>query len=130
MKKSSKVMLVFACIFATLTALLLGMQLFVEICSMNLLFQEGSTFGDALGGIFIYIYSILFGSGAIAGAIATIPFDIVLLKNEGKKWYALALLIFSICAIITAVVMFFMLPMISEAINNNSSSSVPSSSAY
>ena len=129
MKKSSKVMLVFACIFATISALCLGAQLFVEICSMNLLFKEGTTFGDALGGIFIYIYSILFGIGAIAGAIVTIPFDIVIFKNEGKKWYSLVFLIFSIAAIVTAVVFFFMLPLASQAINN-SSSSISSSSAY
>ena len=129
MKKSSKVMLVFACIFATLSALFLGAQLFVEICSMNLLFKEGSTFGDALGGIFIYIYSIMFGIGAIAGAVAAIPFDIVLFKNEGKKWYALALLIFCVCAIVTAVVFFFMLPAISQVMDN-SSSSISSSASY
>ena len=120
-------MLVFACIFATLSALFLGAQLFVEICSMNLLFKEGSTFGDALGGIFIYIYSIMFGIGAIVGAVAAIPFDIVLFKNEGKKWYALALLIFCVCAIATAVIFFFMLPAISQVMDN-SSSSISSSS--
>ncbi len=129
MKKSSKVMLVFACIFATISALCLGMQLFVEICSMNLLFKEGSTFGDALGGIFVYIYSILFGIGAIAGAVVAVPFDIVLFKNEGKKWYSLALLIFCACAIVTAVIFFFMLPTVSQVMENNSSS-ISSSASY
>lgn len=130
MTKTNKVMLVFACIFATLTAILLTGQILIELWSMGLLFGKDADLGSAIGGIFIFIYSIMFGAAAIVGAVVTLPFDIVLLKSNGKKWYSLALLIFSIAAIVTAIVFFFMLPMVSEAVSRSSSSSIPSSSSY
>lgn len=129
MTKTSKVMLVFACIFVTLAFSLFAIQAYVELCSMGILFKGETTFGDAIGGIFIYIYSILLGIVAIAAAVASLPFEIVLLKNVGKKWYSLTLLIVSIAVVVSAVLFFFLLPMVSEAVNN-SSSSVPSTSSY
>lgn len=129
MTKTSKVMLVFACIFVTLAFSLFAFQAYVELCSMGILFKGETTFGDAIGGIFIYIYSILLGIVAIAAAVASLPFEIVLLKNVGKKWYSLTLLIVSIAVVVSAVSFFFLLPLVSEAVNN-SSSSVPSTSSY
>ena len=129
MTKTSKVMLVFACIFVTLAFSLFAIQAYVELCSMGILFKGETTFGDAIGGIFIYIYSILLGIIAIAAAVASLPFEIVLLKNVGKKWYSLTLLIVSIAVVVSAVLFFFLLPMVSEAVNS-SSSSVPSTSSY
>lgn len=129
MTKTSKVMLVFACIFVTLAFSLFAFQAYVELCSMGILFKGETTFGDAIGGIFIYIYSIMLGIAAIVAAVASLPFEIVLLKNVGKKWYSLTLLIVSIAVVVSAVLFFFLLPMVSEAVNN-SSSSVPSTSSY
>ena len=129
MTKTSKVMLVFACIFVTLAFSLFAFQAYVELCSMGILFKGETTFGDAIGGIFIYIYSIMLGIAAIVAAVASLPFEIVLLKNVGKKWYSLTLLIVSIAVVVSAVLFFFLLPMVSEAVSN-SSSSVPSTSSY
>ena len=129
MTKTSKVMLVFACIFVTLAFSLFAIQAYVELCSMGILFKGETTFGDAIGGIFIYIYSIMLGIAAIVAAVASLPFEIVLLKKVGKKWYSLTLLIVSIAVVVSAVLFFFLLPMVSEAVSN-SSSSVPSTSSY
>ena len=132
MTKTSKVMLVFACIFVTLAFSLFAFQAYVELCSMGLLFGGDNTFGDAIGGIFIFIYSIMLGIAAIVAGVASLPFEIVLLKGVGKKWYSLTLLIVSIATIVSAVVFFFLLPAVSQAINNatSSSSSIPSTSSY
>ena len=132
MTKTSKVMLVFACIFVTLAFSLFAFQAYVELCSMGILFKGETTFGDAIGGIFIYIYSILLGIAAIVAGVVSLPFEIILLKGVGKKWYSLTLLIVSIATIVSAVVFFFLLPAVSEAINNatSSSSSIPSTSSY
>ena len=129
MTKTSKVMLVFACIFVTLALSLFAFQAYVELCSMGILFKGETTFGDAIGGIFIYIYSILLGIAAIVAGVVSLPFEIVLLKKVGKKWYSLTLLIVSIAVVVSAVLFFFLLPMVSEAVNS-SSSSVPSTSSY
>ena len=129
MTKTSKVMLVFACIFVTLAFSLFAIQAYVELCSMGILFKGETTFGDAIGGIFIYLYSIMLGIAAIVAAVASLPFEIVLLKKVGKKWYSLTLLIVSIAVAVSAVLFFFLLPMVSEAVSN-SSSSVPSTSSY
>ena len=129
MTKTSKVMLVFACIFVTLAFSLFAIQAYVELCSVGILFKGEITFGDAIGGIFIYIYSILLGIAAIVAGVVSLPFEIVLLKKVGKKWYSLTLLIVSIAVVVSAVLFFFLLPMVSEAVNR-SSSSVPSTSSY
>lgn len=129
MTKTSKVMLVFACIFVTLAFSLFAIQAYVELCSVGILFKGEITFGDAIGGIFIYIYSILLGIAAIVAGVVSLPFEIVLLKKVGKKWYSLTLLIVSIAVVVSAVLFFFLLPMVSEAVNS-SSSSVPSTSSY
>ena len=129
MTKTSKVMLVFACIFVTLAFSLFAIQAYVELCSVGILFKGETTFGDAIGGIFIYIYSILLGIAAIVAGVVSLPFEIVLLKKVGKKWYSLTLLIVSIAVVVSAVLFFFLLPMVSEAVNS-SSSSVPSTSSY
>lgn len=132
MTKTSKVMLVFACIFVTLAFSLFAFQAYVELCSMGLLFGGDNTFGDAIGGIFIFIYSIMLGIAAIVAGVVSLPFEIVLIKGVGKKWYSLTLLIVSIATIVSAVVFFFLLPAVSQAINNatSSSSSIPSTSSY
>ena len=129
MTKTSKVMLIFACIFVTLAFSLFAIQAYVELCSMGILFKGETTFGDAIGGIFIYLYSIMLGIAAIVAAVVSLPFEIVLLKKVGKKWYSLTLLIVSIAVVVSAVLFFFLLPMVSEAVSN-SSSSVPSTSSY
>ena len=132
MTKTSKVMLVFACIFVTLALTLFAFQAYVELCSMGLLFGGDNTFGDAIGGIFIFIYSIMLGIAAIVAAVVSLPFEIILLKGVGKKWYSLTLLIVTLATIVSAVVFFFLLPAVSQAINNatSSSSSIPSTSSY
>ena len=130
MTKTSKVMLVFACIFVTLAFSLFALQAYVELCSMGLLFGDENTLGDAIGGIFIFIYSILLGIAAIVAAVVSLPFEIVLLKGVGKKWYSLTLLIVTIATAVSAVVFFFLLPMVSQAIADSTSSSIPASSSY
>lgn len=132
MAKTSKVMLVFACIFVTLAFTLFAFQAYIELCSMGLLYGEGHDLGSAIGGILIFIYSIMLGIAAIVAGVVSLPFEIVLLKGVGKKWYSLTLLIVTLATIVSTVVFFFLLPAVSEAVNNatSSSSSIPSTSSY
>lgn len=132
MTKTSKVMLVFACIFVTLAFTLFAFQAYIELCSMGLLYGEGHDLGSAIGGILIFIYSIMLGIAAIVAGVVSLPFEIVLLKGVGKKWYPLTLLIVTLATIVSTVVFFFLLPAVSEAVNNatSSSSSIPSTSSY
>lgn len=132
MTKTSKVMLVFACIFVTLAFTLFALQAYIELCSMGLLYGEGHDLGSAIGGILIFIYSIMLGIAAIVAGVVSLPFEIVLLKGVGKKWYPLTLLIVTLATIVSTVVFFFLLPAVSEAVNNatSSSSSIPSTSSY
>lgn len=132
MTKTSKVMLVFACIFVTLAFTLFAFQAYIELCSMGLLYGEGHDLGSAIGGILIFIYSIMLGIAAIVAGVVSLPFEIVLLKGAGKKWYSLTLLIVTLATIVSTVVFFFLLPAVSEAVNNatSPSSSIPSTSSY
>lgn len=132
MTKTSKVMLVFACIFVTLAFTLFAFQAYIELCSMGLLYGEGHDLGSAIGGILIFIYSIMLGIAAIVAGVVSLPFEIVLLKGVGKKWYSLTLLIVTLATIVSTVVFFFLLPAVSEAVNNatSPSSSIPSTSSY
>ena len=58
MKRSSKTLIVFSCIFVTIAALfLMGEALFIG-ASFNALYKPDADLGDAIGGIFIYIYGI------------------------------------------------------------------------
>lgn len=130
MTKTSKVMLIFACIFTTLATILVGAQAYIELGSLNLLFGKETGLGEAIGGILLFVYSVMFGIATIVSSVIALPFDIVLLKQVGKKWYALVLFIVTLACIVTAVGLFFFLPALSEVVNNTSSSSVPSSSSY
>lgn len=138
MSKKAKVMLILACIFATITVILVAFDAFVSFSSYAILFGShpenfGEALGDALGGILLYVYTILLGIVVlICGAIA-LPFDIILLRINGKKWYAFVILGVVVTAMLMAIVFVAMLPAISEvqkAVQNaNSSSSNPDSTA-
>ena len=139
MNKKSITMLVFACVFVTITAGLLAYDSFLSISTYTVLFGShpenfGEALGTALGGVLLYVVTILFGVFILASVVATLPFDIILMKINGKKWYSLAILIFSIIAAILAIVYIVMLPVISQIesaakASSSSSSNIDSSSA-
>ena len=123
MKRSSKTLIIFSCIFVTIAALFLGGESLFIAASCNALFKPDATFGDALGGIFIYIYAILLAGGAIISSIVSLPFEIPLFKLVGKKWYNIVLLVVSLAIIVTAVGLIFILPTITSIESAASSSS-------
>ncbi len=138
MNKKSIIMLVFACVFVTVTAGLLAYDSFLSISAYSVLFGShpenfGEALGSALGGVLLYALTIIFGAFILASVAATLPFDIILLKSNGKKWYSLVILIFSIVAAVLAIVYIAMLPVVSQiesaAKAASSSSSNPESSA-
>ena len=120
MNKKALTMLILSCIFVALAVALTALDAYVSISSYTLLFgSDPETFGEALGialgGILLYVYTILLGIGIIALGILTLPFDIILLKTNGKKWYSITILAVAITCIIAAIVFIGMLPAISQA---------------
>ena len=123
MKKSSKALIVLSCIFVTIAALFLtGEALFIA-SSFNALYKPDANLGDALGGIFIYIYGILLAGGAIISSIISLPFEIPLFKLVGKKWFNIVLLCVSVSIIVAAVALVFTLPAVASLTADSSSSS-------
>lgn len=123
MKRSSKTLIVLSCVFVTIALLfLIGEALFVGV-SFEAIMKPNSDLGDAIGGIFVYIYAILLAIGAIASSIVSLPFEIPLFKLVGKKWYNIVLLCVSGTIIITAVALVFILPAASSIASANSSNS-------
>ena len=137
MNKKALTMLILACIFVTIATLLTALDAYVSFSSYMLLFGShpenfGEALGDALGGVLLYVYTILLGIAILAFGILTLPFDIVLLKTNGKKWYSFVILGIAIFCMIAAIVFVGMLPALSkaqEAAKAASSSSNAESSA-
>lgn len=130
MKKSAIILLVFACIFVTTTLVLLAFTCLFCISSMTALLKDGKTLGDALGGIFLYIYDILLAIGTIISAALILPFDLIMIgKMKINKWYTKAILIFAIAAIVVSFFFIFALPIMTTLNSSSSSSSMISSSS-
>ena len=136
MNKKSIVMLVFACVFVTVNTVLLVLDSITSFAAYSIFFggqkaeDFGEAFGQALGGIFLFIYTILLGIGIAISCIATIPFLAVLIKENGmKKWFNIAILSFTVFAFLLAAVYIGMLPTISkiQEASSSSSSSISSS---
>ena len=130
-------MLILSCIFVTVAVLLTALDAYVSISSYMLLFGShpenfGEALGAALGGVLLYVYTILLGIAILAFGILTLPFDIILLKANGKKWYAFVILGVAIACMVAAITFVGMLPAISkaqEAAKASSSSAVESAEA-
>lgn len=133
-KGGSKVLLIFALIFVTITSVLLAFELILSFISFDAIYHPGNDGWDVVGGVLVYVYVFLLGIFASISGAAILPFDIVLLKKVGKRWFTLAILIFAISAIAVAVIMAAALPIVAsvnDAINSSSSSSsISSSSAF
>ena len=129
-------MLILSCIFVTIAALLTALDAYVSISSYMLLFGSdpqnfGEALGAALGGILLYVYTILLGIAVLAFGILTLPFNIALFKINGKKWYSFVILGVAIFCMVTAIVFVGMLPAVSQAqeATKSSSSAIESSEA-
>ncbi len=137
MNKKALTMLILSCIFVTVAALLTALDAYVSISAYSLLLGDkdyasfGEAFGAALGGVLLYVYTILLGIGVLAFGILTLPFDIILLKINGKKWYAFVILGVAILCMVAAIAFVGMLPAISQAQEaaKSSSSAVESAEA-
>ena len=131
MTKKAIIMLVFACLFATVTLVLVFLDSLTSISTYTLLFGKDTDLGDAIGGIFLYLYTILLGIGIVISCALTLPFVLILMKLNGWKWYVIALLAFTILAFVLAVGYVCMLPVVSNieqaAKAHSSSSSIPES---
>lgn len=137
MSKKALTMLIISCIFVTFAVILTALDAYVSISSYVLLFGShpenfGEALGAALGGVLLYVYTILLGIAIFVFAVITIPFDVILLKENGKQWYSLVILSVAIACIVTAFVFVGMLPAISkaqEAAKASSSSAIESAEA-
>ena len=134
MNRKALTMLILSCIFVTIAALLTALDAYVSISSYALLFgSDPQTFGEALGaalgGILLYVYTILLGIGILLFGILTLPFDIALLKINGKKWYSFVILGVAILCMVAAIAFVGMLPAISQAQEAAKSSSSAMESA-
>lgn len=136
MNKKGLTMLILSCVFVTIAVLLTALDAYVSISSYMLLFGShpenfGEALGAALGGVFLYIYTILLGIAILAFGFLTLPFDIILLKTNGKKWYSFVILGVAIACIVAAITFVGMLPAISQAQEaaKSSSSAVESAEA-
>lgn len=138
MSKKALAMLILSCIFVTITALITALDAYVSISAYSLLLGDkdyasfGEAFGAALGGVLLYVYTILLGIGVLAFGILTLPFDIILLKTNGKKWYSFVILGVAIACIVAAIAFVGMLPALSraqEAARSSSSSAIESAEA-
>lgn len=139
MDNKSKTMLILSCVFVTITALLLFYDSYISFSTYALFFgSDPETLGEALGtifgGIILYAVTILVSIGVIIAAALTLPFDIILLKSNGKKWYSITILVFAIVAIVMAIAFVAMLPIVGQIQDaakaaNSSSSSISSSEA-
>ena len=137
MNKKAKTMLILSCIFVTLTAFLFLIDSYMSITTYMVLFGSNpENLGEALGLVFgfiaLFAYTILLGIGVLIFGSITLPFVISLMKINGKKWYTLVILIFTIVAMASAIAYVCMLPIVSdiqEAAKQANSSSNPSSAS-
>ena len=136
MNKKALTMLILSCVFVTIAVLLTALDAYVSISSYMLLFGShpenfGEALGAALGGVFLYIYTILLGIAILVFGFLTLPFDIILLKTNGKKWYSFVILGVAIACMVAAIAFVGMLPAISQAQEaaKSSSSAVESAEA-
>ena len=138
MNKKALTMLILSCVFVTVAFILTAFDAYVSVSSYMLLFGSnpenfGEALGAALGGVLLYVYTILLGIAILAFGILTLPFDIALLKINGKKWYSFVILGVAIACIVAAIVFVGMLPALSKAQeaakSASSSSSIESAEA-
>ena len=122
------VMLVLACVFATATLITLIFEGFCTYGSIDAL-MRGEDLGDALGGVFLFIFVIMLGIASGILGLITLPFTIVLFNQVGKKWYSLTLLIYTIAAICLAILMIASVPILGGSSSSADTSSSLSSSA-
>ena len=76
MNKKGLTMLILSCVFVTIAVLLTALDAYVSISSYMLLFGShpenfGEALGAALGGVFLYIYTILLGIAILAFGFLT-----------------------------------------------------------
>ena len=130
MSSRAKTMLVLSCVFITIALLILAYDAYMSFSTLFLLLGTpaenlGEALGKAFGSVILYAMTILTSIGVILFSGLTIPFDVILLKENGKKWYSITILVVAIVAIFMAIACVAMLPVISgiESSANSSSSS-------
>ena len=127
MKKSSKVTLILACLFATAALIFLIVEIAMTIISFDAIYNKGGW--DTVGGIFVYIYAILLAILATVSGSISIPFSAVNMKTVGKRWFNILLLVFAIVAVVISISLVISLPVAEsiESMNRAGSSSTSSS---
>lgn len=124
------VMIVFSAIFGLFTLVAFAFESFISWACIDVYYNGENSLGQALGAIILFVYSILVGIVTVVGGVVSLPFNIILLKKVGRKWYSLMFIIATAALIVFALLAMFIFP-ITSGINPaspNSSSSIPSSS--
>ena len=136
MNNKAKTFLILCCIFVTIALAFSIFDGYLSFGTYALLFSNPDNLGEALGVIFgaivLVAMTILLGFGVVVFGGLTIGFVIPLIKIQGKKWYAIVLLVSAIVMIGLAILYIAMLPVVSdahEAAKAASSSSSSSSAA-
>lgn len=126
--KGGIVLLVFATLLVLATAIALTLDFIVTAGSLNAIYGPDSDGWDALGGVFLFIYTIILSIVTAIGSLLSLPFTLSLIKkHQVNTWYTKGYLIFAIAAIVLAALLFATLP-VSAQITSSSSSSISSSS--
>ena len=130
MSKKALTMLILSCIFVTAAFALTVLDAYVSISAYTLLLGDadyasfGEALGAALGGILLYVYTIILGIFILLNSLLTIIFDLILLLKENKKkWYSFTILGVAVACMIAAIVFVAMLPALSKAQDAAKSSS-------
>lgn len=130
MKKSAIVLLIFSLVFVTLTSFLLVLTTMFVWGSLDALYKPDADLGSVLGGIFLFIAMIPYCLGTIASSALILPFNLIMrFKMKIKTWYTLAVFIFAIAAIATAVLLLFAVPIASGITQAGKAASSSSSSS-
>lgn len=139
MSKKAITCLIISCILVTITLGLFAYDSFLSFSTYSILYSNPESFGEALGAAFgiviLFAMTIILGIAILVSGGITLPFVISLLKMNGKQWYSLLILIFTIIAMVMAIGYVGMLPLISQAesasqaASSSSSSAIPNSTA-
>ena len=126
MKKSAITMLVLSLVFVIIAIFFFAFTSAFAIGSLTAFFDPKGDAGDKIGGIFLFIAMLPFCLGLFVSAASVLPFNLVmLLKMKIKAWYTIAILIFAIAAMASAIIYVVAFPLLTSI--NSSSSAISSS---
>ena len=109
MKRSAKIMLTLATVFTIITAVFFMLTCIFSVGAIDAI-NKGD-FGDALGGVFLYIIGIMFSCFTITTAIPIFPFACIFQAKNGKSTsVSISMIVFAVVAIVASFFFTIYLP--------------------